>query len=113
MLYHSEISIPEKVKKQLPSGIIKLQYTHHAINASKNDRYGEIPVFKGLNLDNAKVIEIETENDKIEKVLYRCSWTDEKDVCIAVLIATGTVKTVWVNLKSDIHKTLDKSKYSK
>lgn len=108
-LYHAEVFMP---KLALPKGKINLQYTTHAMNAAKNDRYGTIALPEQLDTSKATVIEVETNQQKqTVKVLYRVQLDAKRDLCLAVLV-TGIVKTVWVNQRSDKHKTLQKGKYA-
>lgn len=112
MLYHIEKGIPEEVKKQMPKAVIELHYSRHAQEARINDRYGEVPEFKTIDPNNAQVVEAETDGWKLKKVVYRIPYTETLDCCIVVLTGINLVKTVWVNRKSDNHKTLDLSKYN-
>lgn len=112
-LYHSELGMPEKIKKQIPSGVYMLEYSRHAIQASKNDRYGKIPMVKVIdtNNKNINVIEVETVNNCITKILYRCKLNEKFDLCIAINPIRWIVKTVWLNCSTDKHKTLNKNLY--
>lgn len=112
-LYHSQIGIPESVKAQLPQGKLEVRYSFHAQESRFSDRYGYIPEIKIIDTEAAKVIEVETEMGRVEKVVYRTSLDDKLDICIVVLVNKHLVKTTWINRKSDTHKTLDASKYSK
>lgn len=48
MLYHVELGFPKSIKKI--SGMFLLDYTEHAIKASKNDRYGDIILPKHIDI---------------------------------------------------------------
>jgi hypothetical protein len=111
MLYHSELGIPENILKQLPKGLVVLTYSRHAKDSLYNDHYGIIPEYEFVDTRYAKVIEVEVENSKPIKVVYRVSYQDDLDVCLAVALERGVVKTSWFNNKNDLHTTLDKSKY--
>ncbi len=118
MLYHYKIGIPEKIIKKLPVEKIQLNYTFHALNELKNDRYGKIEKIDCIYPDKCKVIEVEKNDNNgiIQKVLYRTSYNEKLDICIAVMIDNnnyGKVKTLWINEKTDIHKTLNKNPYKK
>lgn len=110
-LYHYQVFMP---KLNMPTGIIELDYSGHALRESKKDRYGHIKLPQIINTDknNVTPIEVETEDDgTVNKVVYRLPLDNTRDLCVVVLVATGRVKTVWVNLKSDQHKTLDARRY--
>lgn len=111
-LYHSEIRLPDGFIA--PKGRVALDWTRHAEHARNSDRYGDIPAFRTATLDNLTVIEVGVENNRVVKIVYRGCFTENYDV-VMVLIPRGrqpwTVKTVWLNDKADLHKTLDRSKY--
>ena len=110
-LYHSEIRLPDNFVA--PRGRVALDWTRHALNAANDDRYGEIPVFKHARLENLKVIEVGVEAGRVAKILFRGRIDSERDLCMVLIPGTGawTVKTVWVNLFTDRHTTLDRNKY--
>jgi len=109
MLYHAEIGFP---KVNLWSGCLSLSYSIHALQAANSDRYGHMALPSTLDIAAAQIIEIEVESSKVVKTLYRISYSDRLDICLAVL-ANGFVKTVWFNEKTDKHFTLDVSKYAR
>lgn len=110
--FHAELGFPSTLiipdRKEL-----KLFYTYHALSASKTDRYGVIKLPETIVLNKSEIIEIESFDCVIStKVLIRTSYSDDCDLCMAILLGENKVKTVWLNKKSDKHKTLDASKYS-
>lgn len=112
-LFHKDIGLPIS-----PNRIIfhaQLKYSNHALKAAQNDRYGKINLPETLNtkLDNVTLIELETKNGKPFKGVYRMPYNDKHDIVIVLLYETRLVKTVWLNSKTDAHKTLDVSKYTK
>jgi len=111
-LYHFEIGLPKGFR--LPDYVVALVWTRHAQQASRNDRYRDIPQWKALNLASCETIEVEVTNKRVDKVVVRTSLDSTNDV-VYVLIPKGSqpwvVKTVWINRQSDTHKTLDRSKY--
>lgn len=111
-LYHKEVGIPAI---NLPKGKYRLDYGSHARQEATQDRFGEIELPEFLDADSAEVIEVEVERGIVQKILYRFKLDGQRDVCMPVIPRTGAmfVKTVWVNLRSDKHKTLDRSKYAK
>lgn len=131
ILYHAEVGFPKNFRP--PLGQYKLDYTKHALDASEDDRYGTIPILKGIDTTRMKLIEMGMQNGKVSKFLYRgtlacidCKQNSTpqsecshpiRDMCVVVIPKpTGTpwlVKTVWINLQDDKHRTLDTSKYQK
>ncbi len=114
-LYHAEIRLPEGC--HLPQHRVNLAWTHHARKAAHEDRYGDIPIFTTLPLSQFNVIEVETDhNGEVVKWLLRGRFDAERDVVFALIpehFDTWTVKTVWYNLRSDAHQTLDRSRYAR
>lgn len=109
-LYHADLGIPENAKTQ--HGQFLLDYPPHALNAATDDRYGNIVNLpKSLDTSKAQVIEVEMEGSKTTKVVYRIPYNDEYDLVMAVIPDRRFVKTVWLNKNSDLHNTLDTSKY--
>jgi hypothetical protein len=110
VLYHAAIGLPKWFKA--PTGVVAPRYGDHARFEAQVDRYGKIELPKTIDLSKFKVIEVGVDNGKVAKVLFRGPLDATRDLCI-VLAANGYVKTVWVNLRSDTHRTLDRSKYAK
>lgn len=113
MLYHMDIGFPPGLRLELPE-FIELTWSKHAIKAAQDDRYAEhgINLFSKLKTAGAKIVELETVKDKVVKIVLRQSYDDNHDICLAIA-AGGVVKTVWLNVKSDSHSTLDVTKYGK
>lgn len=109
-LYHAEIGLPKGFR--LPTARVELVWTRHADAARTHDRYGVIPRVATLPLSSFKVIEVGVEGRKVAKVVIRGHLDAKRDV-IFVLIPgkKWIVKSVWMNLRSDSHKTLDRSRY--
>jgi hypothetical protein len=111
-LYHSEIRLPRGFVA--PTGRVELSWTRHADSERTKDRYAEIPKFKGLSLKRFSVVEVGMVGGTVSKIVFRGRLDDINDVVI-VLIPNGnrpwTVKTAWINRKTDAHKTLDRSRY--
>lgn len=94
------------------TGRVPLRYSKHAIQASANDRYGNLRILKSLTLSRCEVIEVETDSGKIVKYLLRCAYSDTLDIVLAVIPGpVWLVKTVWGQAKDDHHRTLDRSRY--
>lgn len=112
LTYHREIGFPEWLR--LPTCLIRLSYTEHALNQARLDRYGDfepfLPYFFQVTKEN--LVEA-TQNEFGEWVKYVCriSLTNIHDLVI-VIKSDGVVKTVWINLNSDKHKTLNRDSYA-
>lgn len=119
--YHRDLGFPSNFTPSPKP--IHLTYSRHAEGASHDDRYGTIPKFEKLDPKDADLIEVEIENGKAVKYLYRAPVPGahrgkELDVCLAVMPGETKrdpwfVKTVWFNERDDLHRTLDASKYDK
>ena len=57
------------------------------------------------------IIEVEIKNSNLYKMVLRKSYNDTCDITIVIQVDSLNVKTVWLNEKSDSHKTLNKSRY--
>lgn len=84
----------------------------HAQRAASDDRYGGFDIPTSFDPVTWTVIEIEVLNGALHKVVARKPLDPTRDIVMAFLIREKLIKTVWVNLASDTHKTLDKSLYS-
>ena len=111
-LFHSDVYIPSRLLALCPTGKVEVTYGFHAQRSAKTDRYGEILLPASLFLSRESVIEIETENGRIVKVLYRLPYSKKYNLCVAFIPGQNFVKTVWLNSTTDNHQTLDISKYS-
>jgi hypothetical protein len=109
-LYHADLGFPENAKTQ--HGKMLLDYSPHALSAALDDRYGNIlNLPKSLDTTNAQVIEVEMDGPKTTKVVYRIPYNEEYDLVLVLIPDKRYVKTVWLNKNSDLHNTLDTSKY--
>ena len=89
-----------------------LDYSPHALDAALDDRYGNIVNLpKSLDTSKAQVVEVEMQGSKTTKVVYRIPYNEEYDLIIVLIPDRRFVKTVWLNKNSDLHNTLDASKY--
>lgn len=108
-LYHTEIGFPRWFKA--PTFTITPKYGNHSRFEAQCDRYGHIELPKTLNLAKMKPIEVEVLGNRVTKILFRGQLDATRDLCI-VLNPDGFVRTCWVNLSTDTHRTLDRSKYN-
>lgn len=109
-LFHTEIFMPASAKSPLHKGA--LRYTNHALSESQKDRFGDIKLPVMFDPETAQLIESELSDDgsTVIKQVWRQPLDDKRDLVLA-LGPNGCVKTVWINLKRDKHRTLDRSKY--
>lgn len=111
-LYHADIRLPDGF--EMPTHRVELKWTRHADRARLDDRYGEIPRFATIPLSQFKVVEVGVDMGRVCKIVVRGHFRLNEDV-IFVLIPNRsgpwTVKTVWKNLRTDSHSTLDHSRY--
>jgi hypothetical protein len=111
-LYHFKLGLPADARTRF--GMLNLSYTGHAIFAAANDLFGAISLPIRLDTRTAEVIEVETGPLGVTvKVVYRISHCSKYDLCLAVIPQSGVVKTVWLNSKTDTHKTLQEWRYSR
>jgi len=112
-LYHSEIFLPDWFTA--PTRRVRVSYGSHAKREALIDRYGTIALPAFVNLKRFRVIEVGVINGRVSKILFRGRLDDTRDLCI-VLIPKGDrpwrCKTVWTNVRSDLHRTLDASRYA-
>ena len=110
-LYHSKLGLPKGIRTNL--GIVTLNYSQHARTAATNDRYGSIELPSQIDTTNAQVIEVEcSDMGTVTKIVYRVHYFLDLDLVVVLIPQTRLVKTVWLNLKSDNHSSLDVSKYA-
>lgn len=110
-LYHKDLGFPKGFNSKV--GTRFLTYSQHAKLSAINDRYGRIDLPVSVNTNTALCIEAEIANKAVTKLVYRVSYNNTLDLVLVVMPkgAQFIVKTVWLNLKSDKHTTLDLSKY--
>jgi len=111
-LFHKEVHLPEMLTKPVYEG--RLRYSAHAQAEACNDRYGQIDLPEVFTAANAELIEVEAtvQNDRPEvvKQLWRMRLDATRDLVFSVM-PNGLVRTVWVNLRSDKHGTLNRARY--
>ena len=114
MLYHFQLGFPEtlKIKDQYT---FNLAYSKHALQAARTDRYGIMRLPESVIIPRNYIVEVESQDDvEADKIVFRIPYEYEEDLdlCIVVITDTQFVKTVWFNKLTDVHTTLDKSRYS-
>ncbi len=109
-LFHREVYLPPEVLN-MAAVTVHLKPTRHAIEAARSDRYGSINMPSAITFCGKDVIEIETEDNKVNKLVVRLSYDATRDV-VYVFLTDGTLKTLWVNLKTDKHSSLKRHLYT-
>jgi len=110
-LYHTEIFLPLP-ETAFKFGMVPLNYSKHARFAALDDRYGQINLPPVLNTDTAKLVEIEVKTGRVVKLVYRAKYNNQFDIVFAIAIG-GYVKTVWLNMRDDVHASLRMKEYRK
>lgn len=110
-LYHRDIKFPKDFNPRI--GTVMLTYTGHAHHASRSDRYGNIILPRSLDTNKAVCFEVEILEGRVVKLVYRAAYSETLDLILVCKPKGNTfvVTTVWFNLKSDKHATLDTSRY--
>lgn len=119
MLYHKDVFMPRRVRESFLQltrnghGIQTLVASNHARNAAKNDRFGVIDLPSQISFDTMEIIEIEHDGKKCLKAVIRENGQEKNRVLVVCPIALGQwlVKTVWINLADDNHRTLKRHMY--
>lgn len=106
-LYHADVGFPEGWVK--PSEMIEVRYSRHAKDRARENR---VPILREVDLDKCQLVEATIENKETKAVVVRLSHDGWRDMCLAISM-DGCVKTVWVNLKTDNHVSLNRAKYTK
>lgn len=116
-LYHPEVYLPAC---NPPSGHVKVLWSRHARTASRSDRYGEIPIAASIDLTDFQLVELARSDGVDTKYVMRGTLDTERDVIYVlrpVFKANGEraflIVTVWINLKSDSHRTLNRGRYAR
>lgn len=106
--------LPPALELKIASAQLPLKYSAHSLREAINDRYGVLPAsafpqtFQGAVWS---LVEAETFNGILSKFVVR-RVVDARRSLVLVIMVDGTVKTLWTNLNTDKHSTLDKSKFS-
>jgi len=120
-LYHKDVGFPHHIRKTITlaktyNWRFKPVYTPYVLKRAATDirgrRKGGIILPEELNINSCTVIEVGVAKDgKIAKMVLRTEYDHEDDLIIVILTRCLTVKTVYLNRRSDDHVTLDRSKY--
>jgi hypothetical protein len=115
--------IPEGIVKEYSRSERSLRWSHHARRELVNDRYGVINFapFLGIHVPSKwELVEAETEFMGGEEILTKFVVRREIDPARSLVLVivpdgpvSGLVVTAWINLNTDNHRTLDKTRFDK
>lgn len=91
-----------------------LRYSSHAKAACNDERYGHVRQLRTITLSRFTVIEVETKGEEIIKYVLRGSYDEQFDIVFVLMPESPVVwfvKTLWLQEKNDLHKTLNRSRY--
>lgn len=110
-LFHVKKGFPKGFKSNV--GKVGLKFTAHAKAAATNDRYGIISLPESVDTNSATCFEVAIKDGQVCKLAYRLPYDRDKDLTLVVAPVGNffIVLTVWLNLRTDEHKTLDLSRY--
>jgi hypothetical protein len=110
-LFHSDVFVPPVAKTPVFEG--PLRYSAHALQEARSDRYGGITLPTEFHCANAKLIESEVllAQNRVVKQVWRQRLDNTRDL-VLVIGEGGLVRTVWINLLTDKHRSLDRLKYT-
>jgi len=111
-LYHASLCLPPHLVNLF--GRYESELTNHAKQAQKTDRYGKFEFPKFVKVSSDSIVEVETDSTgTIIKILVRVEYDVKFDLCLAIIPIgkQARIKTGWLNVRSDNHKTLDVTKY--
>jgi len=121
-LYHREIGIPKAALDTVAGKKFWLKYSRHAMMEAVRDRYGVVnkpPCW--LTVDPATVVEVDATTEytgkwAVCKLVVRLEYDNRRDIIIVAVPSKEPdammVKTIWTNLRTDKHVTLQKEKYA-
>ncbi len=118
-LYHKALGLPTKLFQQFCDRDWTPEYSFHAQNEARGDRYGGIPLPTVLRFSLHQVVEVEVvDGPRAAKLLVRVPLDATRDLVLAFKPPTkydpsGFVKTVWINRNEDTHRSLNLSRYTR
>lgn len=109
LLFHKDIGIPDNLLRAPLAGM-PLRYGRHAQQAAMDDGLYNLP---SKVPSSYTVFEVESTNGRASKwgVRFTCDERPTHDMCV-VFLPDGFVKTIWLNAKTDKHKTLKRWLYA-
>ncbi len=119
-VWHRDIGFPGWFNAK-PTGVIPIKWTDHALEAAANDRYVQLTVVPTqIDLSTFEVIEMRTDQERPHHpvgLVLRKPWAHGLDSVLALrwhhVTGSWRVTTVWFNMTTDTHGTLDASRYER
>ena len=111
-LYHAEVRLPNGYRH--PRFSVNVEYSNHARREAASDRYGRIVLDPFVDLSFFETVEVEITAGTVSKIVVREAGHVERQRVLVLIPRKGQrwfCKTVWINVRSDSHKTLDRSRY--
>jgi len=99
--YNEQVYMPELNWKDVD---YQLRYSPHSKEQMETKGIDEAPNF--INLTQVEIVEMEVARGKPFKILARQVYDGEFDIVHVILLKSMVVKTVWLNRRSDKHRTL-------
>ena len=99
--YNEQVYMPELKWKDVD---YQLRYSPHSKEQMEIKGIDEAPNF--INFSQVEIVEMEVASGKPFKVLARQAYDSEFDIVHVILLKSLIVKTVWLNGRSDKHRTL-------
>jgi len=116
-LYHKDIFLPVSVLHLDFGASYRLAYSRHAMLEALRDKLGTVTrPPKWVDFSDAQVIEAEiTDDTDITKLVVRLPYDNTRDIILVLRNfhdGAAIVVTLWTNVITDTHSTLDRSKYA-
>jgi hypothetical protein len=99
--YNEAVYMP---KLDIKNVDVQLRYSPHSLEKAQVKGIEDLPDF--INLRQVDIVEMEVANGKPFKVLARQPYDGRYDLVHVILLSGMIVKTVWLNDRTDNHKTL-------
>jgi hypothetical protein len=113
--------IPSKILTAYTDTQRELRWSKHALQELRNDRYGviyEAPFLRRFDSNDWTLVEAETQalsiGDITTKLVVRREIDPTRSLVLVIIPDgpyEGFVKTAWINLNTDNHGTLDKTRF--
>lgn len=119
--YNVAVGIPKNLSMQVEMLDAELRWTKHACNEALHDKYGTLapssyPTYFKMGF-GWQLVEVEADcYGVVKKFVVRRPADALRSLVMVIGLDSPTeafVKTVWTNLNSDDHASLDKSKFVK
>lgn len=115
-VYNIAVFMPSNLLAIVKGKTFLLDYSEHAKEEMKGDRYGEFIPRLSLTVSDKNLVELYTDDKQgIYKLLIRVVYSAKLDACYVILPFSSnwaTVKTCWLCTSEDNHSTLNKSMYA-